>query len=91
MGVFEAKTLQFLIDLLHPVEMVFSKIRPSQRKDSLIEPPNFFMTWMYDRLVTPFSLRTESTASSAKCCLSWVKSFELKVVLAMLIKSFLNF
>lgn len=34
---------------------------------------------------------TASTARSAKCCLSWVKSFELKVVLAMLIKSFLNF
>lgn len=64
---------------------------PSQRKDSLIDPPSFLITWIYDRLVDPLRRITASTASSAKCCLSWVRSFELKVVFAMLIKSSLNF
>jgi hypothetical protein len=46
---------------------------------------------MYERFVDPFSLRTASTAKSAKCCLSWVNNLELKVVLAMLTKSAVNF
>lgn len=56
-----------------------------------MDPPSFLITWIYDKFVDPLSLRTESTASSAKCSLSWVNSLELRVVLAMLIKSFLNF
>lgn len=44
MGVFEANILQFVNDLLHPVEIVFYNIRPSHKNDSLIEPPNFLIT-----------------------------------------------
>jgi len=70
MGVFEAKILQFFKDLLHPVEMVFYKIKPSHKNESLMEPPSFLMTWIYERFVDPFNLKTASTARSAKCCLS---------------------
>jgi hypothetical protein len=87
----EANILQFFNDLLQPVDIDFSNIKPSHKKDYLIEPPSFFITWIYDKLVDPLSLKTASTAKSAKCCLSWVNNFELNVVFAMLIKSFLNF
>ncbi len=91
MEVFDVKTRQFFNEVLQPVEIVFYRIRPSQRKDYLMEPPSFLIIWMYDRLFEPFNLNTASTASSAKCCLSWFNSFELKVVFAMFNKSFLNF
>ena len=46
MGVFEARILQSLRELLQPIEMVFSRMRPSHKNDSLMDPPNFLITWM---------------------------------------------
>jgi len=46
MGVLDAKILQFLRDLLHPIEISFSRIKPLHRNESLIDPPSFLMTWM---------------------------------------------
>jgi hypothetical protein len=44
MGVLETKTLQFLSDLSHPTEIVFSRINPSHKNDYLIDPPSFLIT-----------------------------------------------
>uniref|UniRef100_A0A0A9DD27 Uncharacterized protein n=1 Tax=Arundo donax TaxID=35708 RepID=A0A0A9DD27_ARUDO len=45
---------------------------------------------MASKLVLPLSLRTASTASSAKYSLSWERIFELSVVIAIFMRSDLN-
>jgi hypothetical protein len=63
MGVLDAKILQPFNDLLQPIEICFSNMRPSHKNDSLIDPPSFLITWIYDRFVDPFNLNTAYTAN----------------------------
>ena len=64
---------------------------PESRKDSSRLPPWILMIWMASKLPEPFSLSTASTANLAKKSLCWERIFEEMVVLAMFIKSSLNF
>jgi len=75
----------------HPVEIYFSKINPSARNESFNVPPDFLIILMYSKLPEPFNLKTAVTASLAKFSLSDSNNLELRVVLAMLSKSYLNF
>ncbi len=59
----QTKTRQLFKDLLQPTDISFYKIKPSHKNDYLIEPPSFFITWIYDKFVDPFNLKTASTAN----------------------------
>mmetsp|Transcript_19755 Transcript_19755/g.29528 ORF Transcript_19755/g.29528 Transcript_19755/m.29528 type:complete len:301 (-) Transcript_19755:30-932(-) len=91
MGVLATRTFASVTHFACPIPKLFSRMNPSSRYESFIEPPFFLMTWMCSRSVLPFRRKTASTARLAKCSLCCERILELIVVRAIWYKSSFNF
>mmetsp|Transcript_46421 Transcript_46421/g.116368 ORF Transcript_46421/g.116368 Transcript_46421/m.116368 type:complete len:245 (-) Transcript_46421:24-758(-) len=84
MGVLATRTLAFSRRLGWPTPIFLSRMKPSERNESFIDPPHFLIIWMFSRLPLPLRRRMASTHMLANWSCSLCTILEERVVLAIL-------